>query len=195
MSLGQPFIEDKIILLSILPEFCMVDFFKIPMLTGDAITRGLAEFSKSKEVNVWLCFAAQIFLDVHHTMRYDLRMSGLRIQKTIEDYFQLSKTHPQPRFWPKEGDEEIPSIGLNVKSWIIEDLFRDIRVHSTLDSIGSTPEKHTFFSQHAILCGLILFNLNMRMQSVGQQLVTQWYDVQQLAFLQNLVVNSQCKKT
>ena len=48
------------------------------------------------------------------------------------------------------------------------------------------PEKHTLLSQHAMLCGLILLNLNMRMQSVGQQLVTQWYDVQQLAFLHNL---------
>jgi hypothetical protein len=201
MSLGQKFNEDKIILLSILPEFCMVDVFKIQMPTEDAITRGLAEFAKSKKVNVWLCFAAQIFLDVHHIMRYsslgafeDLRMSGLRIQKTIDDYFQLSKTHPQPKFWPKEGDEEIQNIGSTVKSWIIQDLFQDIRVHSELDSIGSAPEKHALFSQHATLCGLILFNLNMRMQFVGQQLVTQWYDVQQLAFLHNLVINSPMHK-
>ena len=44
----------------------------------------------------------------------DLRMSGLRIQKTIDEYFQLSKTHPPPTFWPKKGDEEIRHIGSNV---------------------------------------------------------------------------------
>ncbi|KAL4982461.1 hypothetical protein BDW68DRAFT_57779 [Aspergillus falconensis] len=201
MSLGQKFTEDKIILFSILPEFCMVDRFKIQMPAEDAITRGLADFAKSKRVTLWLCFASQIFLDVHHIMRHstlgafgDLRMSGLRIQKTIDDYFQLSKTHPQPKFWPKEGDEEIRNISSAVMSWIVQDRFLDIRVQSKLHRIGSLPEKHALFSQHSILCGLILFNLNLRMQFVGQQLVTQWYDVQQLAFLHNLVINSPTHK-
>jgi hypothetical protein len=121
-------------------------------------------------------------------------MSGLRIQKTIDDYLQLSRTHPQPKFWPKEGDKEIQNIGSTVKSWIIQDLFLDIRVRSKLDGIGSPPEKHALFSQHAILCGLILFSLNIRMQFLGQQLITQWYDVQQLAFLHNLVINSPTHK-
>lgn len=201
MSVGQKFNEDKIILLSILPEFCMVDTFKIQMPTEDAITRGLTEFAKTKRVTLWLCFVSQIFLDVHHIMRHstlgafgDLRMSGLRIQKTIDDYLQLSTTHPQPKFWPKEGDKEIQNIGSTVKSWIIQDLFLDIRVRSKLGGVGSPPEKHALFSQHAILCGLLLFNLNLRMQLLGQQLVTQWYDVQQLAFLHNLVINSRTHK-
>ncbi|KAL6230066.1 hypothetical protein BDW75DRAFT_223613 [Aspergillus navahoensis] len=197
MSLGQKFNEDKIILLSILPEFCMVHTFKIQTPAEDAITRGLAEFAKTKRVTLWLCFASQIFLDIHHIMRHstlgafrDLQMSGLRIQKTIDDYLQLSKSHPQPKFWPKEGDEEIRNISSAVKSWTIQDPFLDIRVQSELDRVGSLPEKHALLSQHATLCGLILFNLNIRMQFVGQQLVTQWYDVQQLAFLHNLVINS-----
>jgi hypothetical protein len=121
-------------------------------------------------------------------------MSGLRIQKTIDDYLKLSKTHPPPIFWPKEGDEEIRNINSTVKSWIIQDLFLDIRVSSKLDKKGLTPEKHALFSQHPILCGLILFNLNIRMQFVGQQLVTQWFDVQQLAFLHNLVIKSPTHK-
>ncbi|KAL1856690.1 hypothetical protein Plec18170_003661 [Paecilomyces lecythidis] len=201
MSLGQKFNEDKIILLSILPEFCMINAFDIQMPTGDAITEGLTEFAKTKKVTLWLCFVSQIFLDVHHIMRHstlgafgDLRMSGLRIQKTIDDYLQLSRTHPQPKFWPKEGDMEIQAIGSTVKTWIIEDMFLDIRVLSELDRIGSPPEKHALFSQHAILCGLVLFSLNLRMQSVGQKLVTQWYDVQQLAFLHNLVINTPTHK-
>ncbi|KAL3481566.1 hypothetical protein BJX99DRAFT_218513 [Aspergillus californicus] len=192
MSQGQKFNEDKIILLSILPEFCMLERF--PMPTEDVITRGIAEFSKSKQVSLWLCFASQIFLDVHHTMRHsalgafgDLRMSGLRIQKTVKDYLELSKTHPQPEFWPKECDRAIQSISTAVESWIIQDPFHGIR---KFDRVGPPPEKHELLSQHPILCGLLLFNLNLRMQFAGQQLVTQWSDVQQLAFLHNLVINS-----
>jgi hypothetical protein len=201
MSLGQKFNEDQTILFSILPEFCMVDRFGIQMPVQDAVTRGLVEFIKTKRVTLWLCFASQIFLDVHHIMRHsklgafeDLRMLGLRIQKTIDDYLQLSKTHSQPRFWPKEGDEEIRDISSTVQSWIIQDQFLDIRVQTKLDRIGPPPEKHALFSQHAILCGLILFHLNIRMQFVGQQLLNQWYDVQQLAFLHNLVIKSPAHK-
>jgi hypothetical protein len=197
MPLGERFNEDKIVLLSILPEFCMLDTFKIQMPTEDVLTRGLADFAKNKRVTLWLCFASQIFLDVHHTMRHsaldafgDLRMSGLRIVKTIKEYQQLVKTHPTPKFWPKEGDMEIQGISNTVESWIIKDLFHDLRTQSGLDRVGPPPEKHALLSQHPVLCGLFLFNLNLRMQFVGQQLVTQWYDVQQLAFLYNLVVKS-----
>ncbi|GKZ73355.1 hypothetical protein AnigIFM60653_001992 [Aspergillus niger] len=195
MSVGQKFNEDKIILLSILPEFCMFDTFKFKTPTSDAITKGLVEFSRNKKVTLWLCFASQIFLDIHHIMRHstlgafgDLRMSGLRIQKIIDEYLKLSKTHPQPKFWPKEGDEEIRAISATVDSWIIQDAFLNLRVLSGLDKTGSAPEKHALLSQHPVLCGLILFHLNIRMQYVGQKLVTQWYDVQQLAFLHNLVI-------
>ncbi|KAL3494404.1 hypothetical protein BJX62DRAFT_223195 [Aspergillus germanicus] len=168
MPLGERFNEDKIILLSTLPNFCMLDTFKIQMPTEDALTRGLADFAKNKHVTLWLCFASQIFLDVHHTMRdsalgafADLRMSGLRIM------------HPPPKFWPKGGDMEIQGISNTVESWIIKDLFHDLRPRQT-----------------PYVCGLFLFNLNLRMHFVGQHLLTQWYDIQQLAFLYNLVVKS-----
>ncbi|PWY91650.1 hypothetical protein BO94DRAFT_555459 [Aspergillus sclerotioniger CBS 115572] len=196
MSVGQKFNEDKIIFLSILPEFCMIDTFGVQMPTQDAITRGLLEYVKTKKVTLWLTFASQIFLDVHHVMRRstqgafgDLRMSGLRIQKIINDCQELSKTYPQPKFWPKEGDEEIQHINFTVESWIIKDLFQELRIHSGMNRTGSPPDKYALLSQHSILCGLMLFILNIRMQSVGQKLVTQWYDVQQLAFLHNLVIN------
>ncbi|RAK78531.1 uncharacterized protein BO72DRAFT_467795 [Aspergillus fijiensis CBS 313.89] len=201
MSLGQKFNEDKIILLSILPEFCMFDTFGIHLPAEDSITRGLVEFAKTKKVGLWLCFAAQVFLDVHHAMRHstlgafgDLRMSGLRIQKTIDEYLQLSKTHPQPKFWPKEGDEEIRSISSTVDAWIKGDVFFDVRALSKLDRVGTPPEKHALLSQHALLCGLVLFHLNIRMQRVGQELVTRCHDVQQLAFLHNLVINGAMHK-
>ncbi|KAE8371592.1 hypothetical protein BDV26DRAFT_275762 [Aspergillus bertholletiae] len=192
MSLGQKFNEDKILLLQLLPEFCMIDTFGIRMLTSDSITKGLVQFCKTKQLDTWLCFASQTLLDVHHVMRHsalsafdDLRMSGLRIQKTIDDYLKISKTHPKPQFWPKEGDDEIKDIHFAVDSWIIKDPFAELRRLSFPGN--SVSEKHVLLSQHSIHCGLIMFHLNIRMQSVGQQLITQWYDVQQLAFLYNLV--------
>ncbi|KAJ5917124.1 hypothetical protein N7466_010678 [Penicillium verhagenii] len=190
MSVGQKFHEDKIILLQLLPEFCIFGY-KSQMPALDVITTGLAEFCKTKKITPWLCFASQILLDVHHIMRHsqvsaldDLRMSGLRIQRTVAEYLKISKSHPQPKFWPKEGDEEIKDLHSTVESCIIEDPIYAIKVDVL--PRGHVPEKHVLFSQHTILCGVNMFHLNMRMQSVGQRLITQWYDVQQLAFLYNL---------
>ncbi|KJK68751.1 Major Facilitator Superfamily protein [Aspergillus parasiticus SU-1] len=76
-------------------------------------------------------------------------------------------------------------IHFTVDSWIIKDPFVELRRRSTPGN--SALEKHVLLSQHSILCGFFLFHLNIRMQSAGQQLITQWYDVQQLAFLYNLV--------
>lgn len=201
MTVEQKLNEDKIILLSLLPEFCMFDTFGIQMPTEDVVTRGLVEFSKTRTVTLWLSFASQVFLDIHHTMRHsslsafqDLRLSGLRIQKTVENYLQLAESHPQPKFWPLGRDEEIQGIGVTVESWIAQDPFFEIRTCSASFRSLPPPEKHALFSAHAILCGLILFHLHMRMQLVGQQLVTQWYDVQQLAFLHNLIIQSPTHK-
>ena len=195
MSVGERFDEDKILLLQLLPEFCALKTFGVQMLVSDSITSGLIEFCKTKKCTPWLCFAAQILLDVHHIMRHsplsaldDLRMSGLRIQKTVDEYLKLTKTHPQPAFWPKEGDEEIENIKFNVEWWVLQDPLFEIRKRTMKRQ--QVPEKHELWSQHSILCGLTLFHLNRRMQTVGQMLVTQWYDVQQLAFLYNLVTKA-----
>jgi hypothetical protein len=98
MSLGEKHNEDKIILLSMLPEFCMVEKFKVQVPAQDMITRGLFQFSQTRKPTLGLCVTSQILLDVHHLMRRstssaldDLRISGLRIQKTIEEYWRLAR--------------------------------------------------------------------------------------------------------
>jgi hypothetical protein len=83
----------------------MINTFAIPLPPQDIITQGFIEFTKTERANLSLCFASQILLDIHHVMRHnalsafgDLRISGLRIQKTIDDYLKLSKTHSHPNY-------------------------------------------------------------------------------------------------
>lgn len=197
MSLGEKHNEDKIILLSMLPEFCMVEKFKVQVPAQDMITRGLFQFSQTRKPTLGLCVTSQILLDVHHLMRRStssaldgLRISGLRIQKTIEEYWRLVKTHPEPKFWPKEGETEIHHIHSSVKAWIIQNRLIELRDKVDPGMMHHRPKNHALLLGHPTLCGLMLFNLNMRMQSVGQMLVTQWYDVPQIAYLYNLVARS-----
>ena len=196
MSISQRFHEDKVILLELLPEFCVVSMFVVELPVQDEITRAVVEFTQTKKVTIWLSFAVQIFLDMHHAIRNtrigafgDLRMSGIRIKKIIEDFWKLSKTHPKPKFWAKEGDEEITRIHSSVKTWTEDDPLLEVRkvAKGIVKHGDQTHEKHFLLSAHPLLCGLTMLHFNLRMQVIGQGLNNQWYDVQQLAFLYNLV--------
>jgi hypothetical protein len=191
MSVGERFHEDKILLLELLPEFCLIQTMGGNWPVRDEFTHGFSEFVETKKITLWLCFAAQVLLDIHHTLRSspaspwtDLRMAGLRISKTIADFKKLSATHPKPAFWPKEGDQEINNIEHCIDSSIKFD-----PQHAVWQLVGSsqTHEEHFFLKRNPVLCGLLTFHLNLRMQVIGQGLVNQWYDVQQMAFLYNLV--------
>ncbi|KAJ5388621.1 hypothetical protein N7509_011162 [Penicillium cosmopolitanum] len=186
--------EDQIILCQLLPEFCLLSRSNIRILAMDAISEGLTEFCKTKKVTPWLCFATQILLDVHHTMRQatpgafeDLRISGLRMSKYINEYWKLSNSHPQPKFWPKEMDEKIRRLQLSIDYWITPDPIYLLKCSREMLPGEGMPKERVLFSQHAILCGLTMFHLNIRMQALGKSLVSSWYDVQPMAFLYNLV--------
>ncbi|KAH9905050.1 hypothetical protein F4778DRAFT_55562 [Xylariomycetidae sp. FL2044] len=199
MSASEKFDEDKTILMELLPEFCVVAMLGVPLPVKDEITNGFIDFIRDKKANLWLCFATQILLDAHHILRTsrlsafdDLRMSGMRISRVIDDFWKLSKTHPQPQFWPKEGDVEIKNIRQCIKEFIELDPLLLVRQAAREEL--SFPEQehpaHLLFSRNPVLCGVFMMHLNLRMQVIGQSLVNQWYDVQQLAFLYNLAQQS-----
>ncbi|KPI39551.1 uncharacterized protein AB675_3261 [Cyphellophora attinorum] len=196
-SVPEKFQEDKIILLEIFPEFCQLEArVGLDLPVRDEITAGFIDFLKKKKVSLWLSFAVQILLDAHHACRRsrtgafgDLRMCSLRITRTIDDYFKLAQTHPQPGFWPKTADEGIKDIRTCIETMIEKDILREITksAHITVGRSSYSPPSHLLFSRHPVFCGLFMLQLNLRMQTCGQALINQWYDVQQLAFLANLV--------
>lgn len=196
MSVAEKFHEDKLLLLEVLPEFCMLNAFNVSMPVRDEITTGLVGFARHKKPDLWLCFATQIMLDTHHALRAsrtgafsDLRLTGLRIAKTLDDFLKLSQTHAKPPFWPNEGDEEIRRIRELIKLHIEDDPLVHLRNAAELEAGRSktSGSEHLLFQRNPLLCGLMMFQLNLRMQTIGQALVNRWYDVQQMAFLYNLI--------
>lgn len=199
MTVVERFNEDKLLLMELLPEFCIMEMFHIRMPASDRITSGFVDFIHSKKPTLWLSFAAQILLDTHHTMRSsrlgafgDLRMSGLRIARTIEDFWRFSQTHQKPQFWSQEGDDEIKRIRQCIETFIEHDpllVTRQTLAREFSHDKSDSPE-HLVFSRNPVLCGLVMTHLNLSMQTVGLSLVNQWFDVQQLAFLYNLIQQS-----
>lgn len=199
MSLTEKFHEDKILIFELLPEFCMINIGKLPFPVQDEITAGFVDFVQNRKPSLWLYFAAQVMLDAHHATRScqltgfsDLRMCGLRIARTIDDYWKLAATHPKPAFWSDVGDEEIRHIRRIISDYIETDALLVLRriLQEEHRHLVKHSTSHLLFSRNPLLCGLFMFHLNLRMQTIGQGLVNQWYDVQQLAFLYNLVQKS-----
>lgn len=191
MSVPERFNEDKMLLFDILPDFCLIQTMGGKWPVRDEFTHGFCQFAKTKKVTLWLSFAAQVLLDITHVLRSegpwnDLRMTGLRISKTLADFKKLSATHPRPAFWPNQGDREIEKIQYCIDSCVKFDPQHAIWQVGDADFL-SRHEEHFFLKRNPVLAGLITFHLTLRMQAVGQLLVTQWYDVQQMAFLYNLV--------
>lgn len=187
MSVGERLQEDKILFLELLPEFCLMKAHGLKWPVRDEITYGFVEFVKTKKPTIWHCFAVQILLDIYHTLRLkpdgpwtDLSMAGLRMSKTITDFKALSATHPKPAFWPKEGDQEIQNIQKCIDTCIKRDPQLGLWQYAQMSV--QTHDEHFFFKKNPILCGLLSFQLTLRMQVIGQGLVNQWYDVQQMAF-------------
>lgn len=198
MSAAEKFREDKILLLEVLPDFYLLERARDTIPGLDEVTLGMMEYMRGREVSPWLCFAAQLMLDAHHATRHmrmgpfaDLRMTGLRIGRTIDDYHELARTHPQPQFWSLEGEELIKHIRGNISHFIEKDALFDLKSALVVQfKHADKPVDHLLFTRNPVLCGLFAFRLNLLMQTVGQALVSQWFDVQQLAFLLNLARNT-----
>lgn len=174
--------------------------FNIDSHVKDEITTGLVGFVKDKKIPVWLTFATQILLNVHHGLRHtnskafnNLRLSALRTKKIIEEYWNLSKTFTsKPKFWPKEGDESIKAVHSAVQAWVTDNALYQFKKYSFPRNVedklqaSGLVEKHFLLRSHGILCGLIAFNFTLNMQQIGLSLINQWYDVVQMAYLYNL---------
>jgi hypothetical protein len=130
MSAAQRFNEDKIILLELLPEFAQIQRLKIQLPVQDDITREMVRFVETKEVPLSLCFAAQILLDVHHGLREkkdkafnDLRFCGIRMTKTIEEYWEFERTFSDKApFWSDDAVKVVKEQYDMVKRWTVDDV-------------------------------------------------------------------------
>ncbi|CAI6330531.1 unnamed protein product [Periconia digitata] len=195
MTVTEKFKEDKILILELLPEYFTIGMSKIPLPIWDETTLAFTDLADTRKHTMWLSFVAQVLLDSIHATRYmskqpfsDLRITAARIRRTIDDFWELSKTHPPPKFWPAEGDQIIKAIREDIAGFIDKDAYIPIKkalAHST-DKKDRSPDFYIFIRNPG-LCGAFAFNLQLRMQTIGQDLLNQWFDVQQLAFLYSLV--------
>jgi hypothetical protein len=214
---GQPlswrakFNQGKIVLLEVLPEFCVLEQIRHEIPVMDELSRGLVEMIRTKKIPIWLVLGCQIYLDIHHTARLrrgltscvalqssigmahkELQATGLHVSTTLQNYFDFSKDM-SIKNWPQKNDKNLQMIKQETDCWINKDIFADVFAKSRrrfFKGINVTmPDKrpYAFLSRQPILCGMLLFRLNMRLQEVGVLLVNAWGSLPSVMHLYNAV--------
>ncbi|KAF2501172.1 hypothetical protein BU16DRAFT_613108 [Lophium mytilinum] len=188
------FNEDRAILFQGLEVFSFLLETQQPFPITDEITKSLAQCLEHRKPSLWFAFVAQTFLDVNHTVRHkkskpfnDLKVSALRVKKIIEEHQKFSKSFPDHSFWPKSADELIERIHNIVLRLIIDDYVLEEKQERFQERYWPTFEKHEHFKLNPVLCGLMMFTINIRMALISSDYISRCSTVLPLAHLYNLV--------
>ncbi|MCJ1287916.1 hypothetical protein MMC26_007268 [Xylographa opegraphella] len=200
MSFREAFKEDQIVLLEALPEFCLIQMFGLELPVVDELTRGLCEMSRTKQISLWLVFATQIFLDIHHIMReavdqglVQLRVIGSEAKSTLQSYWTVPKPAVAPDTWPKQNEMPIKQLSREIDQWILSDVFLEMKKKFKSPSLYNianpeqSDEAYYLLSRHPLLCGTLAFKICLQIQEFGVILANAWGSVIYTAHLYNAV--------
>lgn len=145
------------------------------------------------KVPVWLAFAAQIFLDIHHILRkdisrgyYDLVSSAKYVENNIE---RVLKFHENLRVetWPKSNDQVLQMILYRINSWVKTDAVENARKRLTRGSEFQAPptEPCLLLRNHPLYCGLLSYSIKALAQEASIVFVNAWGSVLYSAHLYN----------
>jgi hypothetical protein len=148
----------------------------------------------TKNVTVWLSFAAQIYLDIHHVLRADvkhamteMRATGIRTLISVQQY----KASPGPRtyeLWPQSNEDYVSHMATFVEDWAKGDALRNTRdkiIRPNLPLPSVVDQRFALLSRHPIFCGLIQFRTYSLFKEGGVALAGAWGAVLYVAHLYN----------
>ncbi|XMA12733.1 hypothetical protein WAI453_005524 [Rhynchosporium graminicola] len=174
---SQRSLEDLVVLMEILPEFCFISKRKIDMFARDELTRGLGQFAITKEIPVWLVFATTIFLDIHHILRGKVELGFTELQARtkmakaqFDKYFELSRGLRKPDSW-STNELFFKQIRDQMSYCILNDAIFPHKTETYWQVFGCAPaeatEKFYLYKRHPILCGIQAFAVILEVQQLG----------------------------
>ncbi|KAL2816714.1 hypothetical protein BJX63DRAFT_430095 [Aspergillus granulosus] len=188
-SARDRFQEDKLVLLEILSEFLFLHrLVPVPDPDEDEVTRGLRMMFDTHNIPLWLTFACQIFLDIHHALResvdkgfHDLKSSA----KVVEMSIKLNRNfHSKLRIktWPKSNDTAFEALLEYITMWVDHDFTKQVKERHM---IWNPSESFKLLKWHPLLCGTRAYNLKARYQDIAITFQGAWGSVMYSAHLYN----------
>lgn len=194
------FLEDKILLLEMLPEFhyyCRTTKPSPPPVE-DEFTRGLRTMFQTKEVTLPLVFAGTLFLDIHHMLRNEAELGFKRL--TDATHFVKQNVAEEMKFhknidmetWPKENDQAVQQFVDTLQFWCHEDQQRIVAERMGRVNI---PEPFRLYRQHPWSCGLWKYFAQIRFHGISIAFVNAWGAVMSCAHLYNALEGGKSQET
>ena len=183
-SVAEQFSEDETILVHILQEFGLLNKLLIQLPTQDELTRGIRTMFHENELPaVWIVFATQIFLDIHHVMREQITRgfeelqgvaqhacNGLKTKRRFAEVVEVT-SGKQP-WWSANVAGDWDRLIWVIETWTICDPLLDARHVFAAKSINAIPpgEPHYLLLHHPVLCGILSFHINFMLTWIGLEI-------------------------
>ena len=175
----EKFKEDKAVLFGILPDFFAATYGTQTLTAEDEFTRGLRTAFKDKKLPLWLIFAAQIYMDIHHILResisrgcYDLQQVGKFVCNSIKANFEF---HASLRVdtWPPSNDGYLRQFQQEIDQCVMHDPLLQKK-----QKLGCPPEllrsPYALMKSHPLRCGLYAYNIKVRYQEIAITFANAW---------------------
>ena len=187
--------ENVQVLMEILPEYEFLALFvpKDLFLVKDELTQGLYQMMETSEIPMWLCFATQVYLDIHHTMRNDvgtaladLQALGAMLKGTVEEFLETPPTHQHAHSAELMSDKAMNAL------YIIEHTQKDVLgewKQRMIDEFSlkdeKSPKMFRLLARQPILCRVLAFSLILNIREAGISLANDTGSILHTAHLYN----------
>ncbi|KAK2601422.1 hypothetical protein N8I77_010872 [Diaporthe amygdali] len=180
MPKRDKFQQDKILMMEFFSELATIVQCVPNYPVDDEFTRGMKELHWTREIPMYLVFATQMFLDIHHILRgrvysaHETCMSHLELMDT--DFGLHLDFHTKLRVsnWPVSNDEALKELRKKIK-WVQDDPVHKAKtkVFSKMGVPCASP-LHRILRYSPVISGLMLYHFRAETYDVGIAVANAW---------------------
>ncbi|KAG9253575.1 uncharacterized protein F5Z01DRAFT_147185 [Emericellopsis atlantica] len=188
--------EDQVLLLEFFTELVTVNRLLPGYPVEDEFLRGMKELEKTGTVTFSLVFAAQIFLDIHHTMRAAVRRSFATMfeettvmHNTLQAHLDFHK-NLKIKNWPASNDHVLRELS-RMLDWMGKDPVHGAKAKQFTRMKRPVPpemEVHRIMIYSPILAGLYLFRIRAQVYEAGVAVANAWGSITYSAHIYNALL-------
>ncbi|KAK4236323.1 hypothetical protein C8A03DRAFT_45672 [Achaetomium macrosporum] len=178
--------EDTILLMEFFTELMVVIRLIPNYPVQDDFLRGMREMDQTRQVPFHLVFAAQVFLDIHHTLRAKAASGGVRavveatvMHRELDRHFEFHRDL-KIATWPAVNEHLVRELRREM-DWVLKDPVYQAKVRAMRQRgmpVAPTIRPHRILHYSPVLAGLMLFQLRIRTYKVGMAVANTWGSVQ-----------------
>lgn len=161
--------EDEIVVLELLPEFLKLSKARVPIPAQDELTAGLRKMMDAGKIDalpLYVVFASQAFLDIHHILREETIRPFQEIQETAKRVIDTVDAHFEFLHETMGGswnDANLLRVRKFAKGWIQKDIIGP-RFETEYKMKGVHQRSFFLLKIRPVLCGLWTYRMNTLLQ-------------------------------